>query len=309
MNAMPLSAAELCDAMRHARPFNPARLDRILGIDPQRGLLEVQAATPWAKIAAELRLGDGRAAAAARTTLPRVADSLACNAPGPDGEPAVRYVHALTLVTPDGELRRLSRHRDSELFSLVVGGFGLFGALYSVTLRINSLSGAVEKASPTQHLRLHPGPQTPRPLELLVPPEHLERFIADTDACCNDWRVPLGSAEVRNTRPEEDSFLRWASREFAQVSLHFSPCEALGARVRRAQLRRAIIDAVIGAGGRFHIASTLEATREQVGACYPQLPAFLAHKRRFDPQERLSNAWYRHHRSLVGERCEVRWAT
>ncbi|HEX7053705.1 MAG TPA: FAD-binding protein [Burkholderiales bacterium] len=308
MNAMPLSAAELCDAMRHGRAFDPARLNRILAIDTQRGLIEVQAATPWAAIAAALRPGDALAASAASAALPGVDDSLACNAPGPDGAPAVTHVQALTLVSPDGELRRLSRHREPELFSLVVGGFGLFGALYSVTLSMESLSRTVEKAAPPQRIVLGPGAPGARPLELLLPPERLERFVADSDATARAWRLPLHCAEVRRTAPEEDSFLRWASRDFAQLKLHFAGAEGLGARVRLAQLRRELIDAAIVAGGRFHIASTREATRAQLEACYPQLPAFLDHKRRFDPRERLTNPWYVHQRGLLlGERCEVRW--
>ena len=310
MNTMPLSAAELCEAMRHGRAFDPSRLDRILGLDAQRGLLEVQSATSWATIAAELRPGDARAAAtAAGATLPNVGASVACNAAGPDGQPAVKHVQALTLVTPDGELRRLSRHRDAELFSLVAGGFGLFGALYSVTLRIESLAQAVQKAAAPQRMVLHRGRQGERPLELLLPPESLERFIGDTDGCCNDWRIPLRCAETRPTGSEDDSFLRWASRDFALVRLHLAACEGLGERVRLGQLRRDIIDAAIACGGRFQVASTREATREQLDACYPQLPAFLEHKRRFDPHERLTNAWYLHQRSLLaGERCEVRWS-
>lgn len=310
MNTLPLSAAELCDALRHGRPYDPARLNRILGLDAQRGLLEVQAATPWASIAAELRPADGRAAEAARATLPNVAESLACNAPGPDGAPAVRHVHCLTLVTPDGELRRLSRHRDAELFSLVVGGFGLFGALYSVTLRIETLARTVEKAAPPRRMRLLPGGHCARPLELLLPPERVEDFVAGTDACCLDWRLPLSAVEVRETTAEEDSFLRWASRDFTQVKLHFAPCEELGPRVRLTQLRREIVDAAIERGGRFHISTTLEATREQLEACYPQLAEFLQHKRRFDPHERLTNSWYVHQRSLLaGEKCEARWGS
>lgn len=310
MNALPLSAAELCEAMHHARPFDPARLNRVLALDAQRGLLEVQAATPWATIAALLRPTDPRAAAAVRTVLPSVGDSLACNAAGPDGQPAVRHVHALTLVTPEGELRRLSRSREAELFSLVVGGYGLFGVVYSITLRVDTLARAVEQASAPERIIARPGEDTPRPLELLLPPEQLERFIAESDACCQDWRLPLHGAQVRRTAAEEDSFLRWASRDFSQVKLSFSASEGLGARVRAAQLRRRLIDAAIEAGGRFQIASTLDATREQVQACYPQLSAFLQHKRRFDPHERLSNRWYVHQRSLLAaEECAVRWGS
>lgn len=309
MQRMPLSAAELCDAMRHNRAFDPARLSRILGLDEQRGLLEVQAATPWATIAAELRPGDPRASAV-RTTMPTVGESIARNAAGPDGQPAVAHVHALTLVTAEGELRRLSRNRDAELFSLAVGGQGLFGAFYSITLRVETLAGAVEHAVRPERIVLGAGQQVAlSALELLLPPERLEGFIAETHARCRDWRIGLHSVDVRRTAAENDSFLRWACRDFAEVKLNFPACEVLGGQVRSAQLRRELIDAAIAAGGRFQIASTRDATREQAAACYPQLEAFLAHKRRFDPHERLTNGWYLHQRKLLsGERCDVRWS-
>ena len=50
--------------------------------------------------------------------------------------PIVEDVQSLTLVTPDGELVTCSREERAELFSLVVGGYGLFGAVATVTLRL-----------------------------------------------------------------------------------------------------------------------------------------------------------------------------
>ncbi len=79
--------------------------------------------------------------------------------------------------------------------------------------------------------------------------------------------------------------------------------------MRAAQLRRELIDAAIRAGGRFHIATTADATREQTDACYPQLRSFLAQKRRFDPDERLVNPWYVRQKGLFSRpACDVRWA-
>lgn len=309
MNALPLSAAELCEAMRHARPFDATRLNRVLALDAQRGLLEVQGATAWTKIAAELRPGDARAAAV-RTAMPTVAESVARNTAGPDGQPAVAHVHSLTLVTPEGDLRRVSRERDPELFSLAVGGQGLFGVFYSVTLRLDTLGRAVERAMQPQSRVLRDGTLSERPLEVLVPPEVADRFVAETDARCNDWRMPLARVEMRRTEPEHDSFLRWACRDFVEIKLAFSAHTSLGASVRSAQLRRELLDAALSAGGRFHIASAADATREQLDACYPQVRAFLQHKRRFDPHERLSNRWYVHQRSLLAaEECAVRWGS
>lgn len=301
----PMSALELCDAIRSGKPFDASRLNRILGLDAMHGLLEVQAATQWHAIAAELRPGDARANV--RTTMPTVGESLARNAAGPDGTPAVNHVASLTVVTPDGTLRRVSRQRDRDLFSLVVGGYGLFGTVYSITLRIATLARAVERQSTPQELTLRKC-RANRELELLLPPEALDAFVAETDTRCSDWRIPLQGVAIRQTAKEDDSYLRWAKRDFAEVKLSLAEPIGLSAAVRGTQLRHELIDAAIEMGGSFHIASTAEATREQTELCYPQLKSFLAEKRRFDPYERLVNAWYVHQRDLLTRKaCEVRF--
>jgi FAD/FMN-containing dehydrogenase len=303
----PLSAMELCEAARTGKALDPARLNRILRLDAMHGLLEVQAATPWLAIAGELRPGDARARV--RTTMSTVGASIERNAAGPDGTPAVAHVASIALVTPEGELRRASRERDAELFALTVGGQGLFGTIYSITLRIASLARAVERASAPEEITLQPQSAT-QALELLLPPSALDDFMKDLETRCHDWRTPLQSVVVRRTAPEGDTFLRWARREYAEVKLGFAQPNGLGAAVRAAQLSRELIDAAIAAGGSFQIACTANATRDQVQACYPQLADFIAHKRRFDPHERLVNDWYLHQRSLLArELCEVRWAS
>ena len=301
----PMSALELRDAIRNGKPFDASRLNRILGLDAMNALFEVQAATPWHAIAAELRPGDQRANV--RTTMPTVGESIARNAAGPDGTPAVNHVASLTVVMPDGELRRVSRQRDRDLFALVVGGYGLFGTLSSITLRIATLARAVERATRPEELTLRKC-RANRALELLIPPEALDAFVSETDTRCNDWRIPLQSVTVRRTAREDDSYLRWARRDFAEVRLALAEPAGLGTAVRGAQLRHELIDAAIEAGGSFQIACTADATRQQTEACYPQLKSFLAEKRRFDPHERLVNDWYLHQRALMNRTsCEVRW--
>lgn len=304
---LPLSVSELREAVREGRTVDTSRLNRILAIDAQRGLLEVQAATPWHAIAAEMRPGDPRANV--RTTMPTVGESIARNAAGPDGTPAVNHVASLTLVMPDGDFRRVSRHRDPELFALAVGGLGLFGTMYSITLHIPSLARAIEKQGEPQVVKLQPDMRVQQTIDLLVPPESVDAFVKETDERCSDWRVPLLGVTARNTLREEETYLRWAQREYCELRLAIAPPRGLGGAVRTAQLRRELIDAAIAAGGSFPIASTPDATREQTEACYPQLKAFLAEKRRFDPHERVINAWYVHQRDLLRrDSVEVRWS-
>ena len=301
--AMPLSADELRDAVRHSRRYDAARLDRILGVDKERGLVEVQANTTWRTLAAHLLPGDAKASAA-RTTMPSVGESIARNAAGPDGRPAVTHVEAIALVLPEGELRRISRHSNPRLFALAVGGHGLFGVPYSITLRLESLERAVRESETAP-----PPAAGKRVLQVLVAPEDVDAYLEKARSCAAEWRVAIETIEVRQVREDGETFLRWARRQYAEVSLRLDEGPTLGNAVRLTQLRRQLVDAAIGLGGAFPIASTPEATRTQVQTCYPQLTTFLAEKRRIDPAERLVNAWYLHHRSLLErESCEVRWA-
>lgn len=309
LRSIPLSAFELSAAMREARSYDPSRLDRILRVDEERGLIEVQAATPWKAIAACLRPDDERAARM-ETTMPTVGESLTYNAAGPDGRPAVTHVESLVLAMPGGELLRVSRSRHPELFALVAGGQGLFGALYSITLHIGSLSQSVNDATDAQVLSSPKAGTAARPLRLLLPPDQLEPFLADAEERCREWRMPLAGIKVRRTREENDTFLRWAQREYAAVTLSLAEPPVLGVAVRATQLRRALLEAAIARGGSFPVYCTPDATRAQAEACYPQLAAFLAEKRRIDPGERIVNPWYRHYRRLFsGQQCTVRWAT
>jgi len=136
-------------------------------------------------------------------------------------------------------------------------------------------------------------------LRVLVPPRALARFLAAARERCGDWRVGIEAEAVRTTRGEEETFLRWARRDYAEVALQLTRHGNLGASLKAIQVRRELIDAAIAAGGAFHIACTPEATREQTEACYPQLRRFLAEKRRFDRGERLVNPWYRRQRALL----------
>jgi hypothetical protein len=294
--------------MRDALPYDPARLDRVLRHDGPRDLVEVQANTRWTSIASALRPGDTRAASACATALLTVGESVACNAAGPDGRPVVMHVESLTLVTPGGELRRINRASHIGLFALVVGGQGLFGALYSVTLRIESLARAISEATPVETLELDETSEATRPLRLLLPPVELASFLEEARARCADWRTAISRAEVRRTFPEEDTILRWSRREYASITLQLAERGTLGGSVRSTQLRRELIDSAIARGGGFPIACTPEATREQIEACYPQLKTVLAEKRRIDPDEKLVNAWYLHHRNLLNRTStEERW--
>lgn len=305
--SLPVSAQELCESVRAGRPLDVARLDRVLGVDSIRGVVEVQSAARWNSLAARLRPADEQARDLS-SMLYSIGKSLALNAAGPDGRPTVTHVESFTLVTPDGNLKRVDRVSNPALFSLVVGGQNLFGALYSVRLRIESLTRALAEARAPETL-LESARAKARKLVLLVPPAALEPVIGECRERCAHWRIALESLRVRPIRAEDETYLRWARREYAELTLGLGRAGAtLGTEVRHTQLRRSLIDLAIERGGGFPISCTPEATRAQTEACYPQLPGFLAEQRRVDPQGRWATPWLRHQRSLLARQaCEVRW--
>ena len=303
-SALPLSAPELQESVRQGRPPDMSRLNRILGVDSRRALVEVQARVTWKALADQLRPGDTRARDL-RTTCPTVGESIDRNAAGPDGRPTVTHVESLTMVTPDAQLRRIDRLGSPALFSLALGGHGVFGILYSATLRVESLARAVSEAEPAT---IAPSTASASRLQLLVPPEQADALVQDVRSCCKDWRVPMSGLELRRVRHEDETVLRWGARDYVEATIGLGEAATIGSTVRTTQLRRELIEAAIGRGGAFPIACTPEASRTQTEACYPQLAGFLAEQRRLDPRGALENAWLRHQRSLLGRSsCEVRW--
>ncbi|HBL28266.1 MAG TPA: hypothetical protein DD490_15635 [Acidobacteria bacterium] len=120
-------------------------LARLLSFDRERGLLETEAGIFWpALLDGYLALQDGSSPAWGIAQKQTGADrlslggTLAANGHGRGLTlpPFVADVEAFTLVDAAGEVRRCSRSEDAELFALVAGGYGLFGIVTAMTLRL-----------------------------------------------------------------------------------------------------------------------------------------------------------------------------
>jgi len=311
------SANDLRNALRHARAhslkLDGSGMDRVLHLDVKRGLLELQAATPWTELARHL--ASHRIALDAFACMPgapaTVGEAVAQAAAGPDGLPVSVHVAAITLCSPEGELRRADRNSHSDLFRLALGGHGVIGVLYSVTLSIESLRKSAAAAAAPVELRIQEEPATPAPecaIECLLPPAALDAYLKDVRRLTEERRFALHGITVRRYQPESESSLRWATREWAGVEVRFGSKTTLGASVAAAEMRRTLLAAALGHGGSFPIRDLRDATRQQLEACYPMIHAFLADKRRGDPAERLQNAWYRGLAATMrSESCQTKW--
>jgi FAD/FMN-containing dehydrogenase len=130
---------------RDAVLLDMKRFHRVIRVDLDRGLVEVEAGIEWPELIQHLhRVQQGRARPwtirEKQTGVDRVSlgGSLASNVHGRGlaFPPIVHDVEAFTLVDAAGEPRRCSRTENSELFSLAIGGYGLFGIVTHVALRL-----------------------------------------------------------------------------------------------------------------------------------------------------------------------------
>lgn len=120
-------------------------LDRVLSFDHRRGHVTVEGGIQWPAL---LYFLDGiqmdrspqwgivqKQTGADRLSL---AGALSCNAHGRGLTlgPIVQQVESFELIDFMGEARACSRSENSELFSLAIGGYGLFGVISRITLRL-----------------------------------------------------------------------------------------------------------------------------------------------------------------------------
>ncbi len=121
------------------------KLDRMLAFDTTRGLIEVESGMQWPKLLAELtsaQRGHERqwGFAQKQTGADRLTmgGCLSANVHGRGLTlpPFVGDVESFRLLDARGDLVNCSRTEKPELFRLAIGGYGLFGFIYSVTLRL-----------------------------------------------------------------------------------------------------------------------------------------------------------------------------
>lgn len=150
-NGESLSVAGSCHAMggqqfaSDAWLLDATGMNRVLDFDRSRGIIHAQAGITWPElmrhyIAAQ---SDGASAwgirqkqtGADRLTLGG-AVSANIHGRGLSYAPFVQDIEALEVVRADGTVVQCDRHQHRELFKRVVGGYGLFGVVTSVKLRL-----------------------------------------------------------------------------------------------------------------------------------------------------------------------------
>jgi FAD/FMN-containing dehydrogenase len=120
-------------------------LDQVLSFDEERGIVEVAAGIQWPELIAHLSAAQDASPtrwgiAQKQTGADRLSlgGALAANVHGRGLtlRPIVSNVESFVLVDARGEALTCSREENQELFRLAIGGYGLFGCITSLRLRL-----------------------------------------------------------------------------------------------------------------------------------------------------------------------------
>jgi FAD/FMN-containing dehydrogenase len=392
------------------------KMNRVVGFDTGRGMIEVEAGMQWPQLLNELTVGqrgDDQPWAFAQKQVGAdkmtIGGSLSANIHGRGVAmpPFVNDVEAFRLLSARGELLRCSRDENPELFALAIGGYGLFGVITSVTLRLvprRKVQRLVEVRSAAGIARAFaeriddgflygefelsvdeksedfldrgifstwrpvaddmPLPGLLRDLaeadwrelfflahsnkaeafrryaryclsthervyysdeqQMSTYPEHyhrevdrrmgargtdvlteiccersaLEAFLADLRTFARAAELNIVRASIRLIEQDKETFLPWARRPYACVSLDVHVERGTRGLIRAGDAFRRLIDLGFRYGGSYHLAFHRHAIKRQLLAGYPQFPQFLRYKKKYDPGELFQSDWYRHYRDM-----------
>ena len=399
------------------RPFS-----RVLNFDTGSGLIEVEAGMQWPKLiqtCLSLQRGAPQqwGIVQKQTGADRlsIGGALSANIHGRGLmlKPFVGDIESFNLVTAGGRVVTCSRSRNADLFKLAVGGYGLFGVVSTVTLRLmprRKLQRVVELVriddvmtrfeerirdgflfgdcqfaiDPASEDFLQRGifscyrpvdPETPMPQgqreiaeeqwlrllylahadknkafdvyaneyratdgqiywsdthqlsyypdayhqeidrklgasspgsemisELYVPRSELPAFFADMREDFRRENVEVIYGTIRLIEQDDETFLAWAKQPWACTVLNLHVVHSPEGIERAAAAFRRLIDMARKRGGSYFLTYHKWASREQVEACYPQLPRFLKLKRQYDEAEQFQSDWYRHYRTMFADK-------
>ena len=120
-------------------------LNRVISFDRERGLIEAEAGIQWPDLIRNYLEAQrdtvrpwGIAQKQTGADTFTLGGSLSSNVHGRGlvMKPLISNVEAFTLIDGDGKTVRCSRTENDELFRLAIGGYGLFGMMNTVTLRL-----------------------------------------------------------------------------------------------------------------------------------------------------------------------------
>lgn len=114
--------------------------NKILDFDPKKKIIRVQSGVTWNDIQKKINPYGLAVQVMQSQNIFTVGGSLSVNVHGRDirHEALIDTVESFRLLMADGTVRNVSREENADLFPYVIGGYGLFGVILDVTLKLTN---------------------------------------------------------------------------------------------------------------------------------------------------------------------------
>ena len=118
--------------------LNMRGFNRVRAVDPVALTITVESGTTWDEVQRAIAPRGLALKVMQSSNIFTVGGTLSANAHGRDLDvtQAVEVVESFRLLLANGSVVQASRDENPELFSLVIGGYGLYGVILDVTLRV-----------------------------------------------------------------------------------------------------------------------------------------------------------------------------
>jgi FAD/FMN-containing dehydrogenase len=128
--------------------------------------------------------------------------------------------------------------------------------------------------------------------EYFIPRDQFVPFIDGMRQVLLDNETNLLNASVRIV-DKEDNFLTYSPQKAFSIVLYINQTADEEGNRRMRKVTGELIELTLAHGGRFFLPYQLYYTPDQLRRSYPQIADFFAAKRKYDPQETLTNTFYR----------------
>ncbi|MGQ0603879.1 MAG: FAD-binding protein [Anaerolineales bacterium] len=127
--------------------------------------------------------------------------------------------------------------------------------------------------------------------EYFIPRGQFITFVDGLRRIITDHKANPLNASVRVVHAE-DNFLSYAPADAFSIVLYINQTTDKAGHAKMHKLTGELIDLTAEVGGRFFLPYQLHYTSEQLERAYPEIRAFFAAKRQYDPDLLLTNTWY-----------------
>jgi FAD/FMN-containing dehydrogenase len=128
--------------------------------------------------------------------------------------------------------------------------------------------------------------------EYFIPRSAFVPFVDGLRAVVDEERANLLNASVRVVHREEGALSYAPQDDMLAVVLYLNQPVTQSGTEAMARLTSRLIDLTASLGGRFFLPYQLHYTSAQLHRSYPEIDAFFAAKRRYDPGELLTSTFY-----------------